>query len=168
MASWRAIALITVDSMPMWSAATRSMSMACWATPRKKLPPPTTMPISQPRAWTAAISAAILWMKTASMPKPLPAAKASPEILRRTLLYMSELSIAWGHWKAFVHAKFWLSRVRYSGSCAYSAQGVLLHQDILEVELIFINELAPDVFGARSFLVDAFGMTAWNYLTYHA
>jgi hypothetical protein len=81
---------------------------------------------------------------------------------------MSELSIAWGHWKAFVHAKFWLSRVRYSGSCAYSAQGVLLHQDILEVKLIFINELAPDVFGARSFLVDAFGMTAWNYLTYHA
>ena len=38
----------------MWSAATRSMSMACWATPRKKFPPPTTMPISHPRAWTAA------------------------------------------------------------------------------------------------------------------
>ena len=46
MASCRAMALMTVESMPMWSAATRSMSMACWATPRKKLPPPTTMPIS--------------------------------------------------------------------------------------------------------------------------
>src|ERR1700677_1428609 len=100
MASWRAIALMTVESIPMWSAATRSMSMACWATPRKKLPPPTTMPIWQPRAWTAAISAAILWMKMASMPKPLPAAKASPEILRRILLYMSELSIAWEIGKA--------------------------------------------------------------------
>ena len=54
MASCSAMALITVESMPMWSAATRSMSMACWATPRKKLPPPTTMPISQPSAWTAA------------------------------------------------------------------------------------------------------------------
>jgi hypothetical protein len=29
------------------------------------------------------------------MPKPLPAAKASPEIFRRILLYMSEVSIAW-------------------------------------------------------------------------
>ena len=46
MASCRAMALMTVESMPMWSAATRSMSMACWATPRKKFPPPTTMPIS--------------------------------------------------------------------------------------------------------------------------
>src|SRR6185312_10070031 len=35
-------------------------------------------------------------MKTASMPKPLPAARASPESLRRTRLYMSGLSIAWG------------------------------------------------------------------------
>src|SRR5271168_3702428 len=63
------------------------------------------MPIWQPRACTAAISAAILWMKMASMPKPLPAARASPEILRRTLLYMSELSIArlhgvWAVWLA--------------------------------------------------------------------
>ena len=67
----------------MWSAETRSMSMACWATPRKKFPPPTTMPISQPSAWTAASSTATLWMKTASMPKPVPAARASPESLRR-------------------------------------------------------------------------------------
>ena len=56
MASCRAMALMTVESMPMWSAATRSMWMACSATPRKKLPPPTTMPISQPSAWTSAIS----------------------------------------------------------------------------------------------------------------
>src|ERR1035437_10044222 len=33
-------------------------------------------------------------MKTASMPKPVPAARASPDSLRRTLLYMSGLSIA--------------------------------------------------------------------------
>src|ERR1019366_2325985 len=35
-------------------------------------------------------------MKTASIPKPVPAARASPESLRRTLLYMSGLSIACG------------------------------------------------------------------------
>src|ERR1017187_955119 len=35
-------------------------------------------------------------MKTASMPKPAPAARASPDSLRRTLLYMSGLSIACG------------------------------------------------------------------------
>src|SRR5258706_16076426 len=34
-------------------------------------------------------------MKMASIPKPLPAARASPESLSRTLLYMSDLSIAW-------------------------------------------------------------------------
>ena len=34
--------------MPMWSAATRSILRAAGATPRKKLPPPTTMPICVP------------------------------------------------------------------------------------------------------------------------
>src|ERR1700722_14141187 len=149
MASWRAIALMTVESMPMWSAATRSMSMACWATPRKKLPPPTTMPIWQPRACTAAISAAILWMKMASMPKPLPAAKASPEILRRILLYMSELSIAcaiekvgrlnslgftdglvqlWSHWRDCAQ----LCKVCWVLQCAgktYQSPGGKIHVD---------------------------------------
>ena len=39
---------MTVASMPMWSAETRSIMRACSATPRKKLPPPTTMATSTP------------------------------------------------------------------------------------------------------------------------
>ena len=41
-ASCRARPLITVASMPMWSAETRSMPWALSETPRKMLPPPTT------------------------------------------------------------------------------------------------------------------------------
>src|SRR6267378_6806298 len=53
-------------------------------------------------------------MKTASMPKPLPAARASPEILRRILLYMSELSIACWIWKPLVCGRFRLPLTRTS------------------------------------------------------
>src|ERR1700679_3161259 len=92
-ASCNAIALITVDSMPMWSAATRSMWMACSATPRKKLPPPTTIPIWQPDRAASAISWATALTNTASTPKPRPAARASPESFNRTRLYMLSTSV---------------------------------------------------------------------------
>src|ERR1039457_6170 len=42
--------LMTVASMPMWSAVTRSMFWAAAAMPRKILPPPTTSPICTPAA----------------------------------------------------------------------------------------------------------------------
>ena len=57
-ASCRARALITVASMPMWSAETRSIPWALSDTPRKMLPPPTTAAISRPMSWTSLISVA--------------------------------------------------------------------------------------------------------------
>jgi hypothetical protein len=47
-ASWRARALITVASIPMWSAEERSIPAADGELPRKMFPPPTTIPISVP------------------------------------------------------------------------------------------------------------------------
>ena len=46
MASCMASELMTVASMPMWSAVVRSMLVPCL--PRQKLPPPSTMPTSTP------------------------------------------------------------------------------------------------------------------------
>src|ERR1700756_1785208 len=77
---------MTVASMPMWSAETRSISRACSATPRKKLPPPTTRAISTPSLWTSLISAAIAWMRLVSTPNPLSPARASPESLSKMRL----------------------------------------------------------------------------------
>ena len=57
-ASESARELMTVASMPMWSAVTRSMFWAAAATPRKILPPPTTTPIWTPAAATSATSRA--------------------------------------------------------------------------------------------------------------
>ena len=57
-ASCSAMALITVASIPMWSAEARSMPAAASDTPRKKFPPPTTAPTWVPRAWTPLISVA--------------------------------------------------------------------------------------------------------------
>src|SRR5579875_822384 len=79
---------MTVPSMPIWSAETRSMWRACSATPRKKLPPPTTMATSTPDSRTSAISMLIWCTGSTSTPKPRPAASASPESLSRMRLYM--------------------------------------------------------------------------------
>src|SRR5579884_322653 len=79
--------LMTVASIPMWSAETRSISFA-WVTPRKKLPPPTTIPPSTPGSRTPAISPAISCTRPPSTPKPRPAASASPESFKTTRLYI--------------------------------------------------------------------------------
>src|SRR5882757_11184854 len=62
--------------------------MAAAATPRKKLPPPTTMPIWTPVLATSAISAARLLTRSGSMPKAPPPASASPLSLRTMRLYL--------------------------------------------------------------------------------
>src|SRR5438309_7076835 len=56
-------------------------------TPRKMLPPPTTMAISTPSLWTATISSAMLASVSASMPVRRPPIKASPESFSRMRLY---------------------------------------------------------------------------------
>src|ERR1039458_1511353 len=87
-ASCMAMALMTVASMPMLSAATRSISWACSATPRKMLPPPTTTPISTPRECTSTISPVISATLAASRPKPRGPASTSPDSLRTIRLYI--------------------------------------------------------------------------------
>src|SRR5580700_6560840 len=82
------MALMTVAGMPMWSAATRSISMAAAATPRKKFPPPTTRPIWTPVPATSAISAARLFTRSGSTPKAPPPASASPLSLRTMRVYL--------------------------------------------------------------------------------
>src|SRR5579875_3897324 len=82
------MALITVESMPILSALTRSISRAWLATPRKKLPPPTTMPTSTPIALISAISPVTAATRSASRPKPRSPANASPDSLRTIRLYM--------------------------------------------------------------------------------
>src|ERR1035438_4063491 len=79
--------LMTVASMPMWSAVTRSMFWAAAAMPRKILPPPTTSPIWTPAAATAATSAASSLTRAALMPKAAPPASASPLSLSTIRLY---------------------------------------------------------------------------------
>src|SRR5436190_8773441 len=64
------------------------MPAAPGATPRKILPPPMTMPISQPRRDTCATSATIDSMVWRLMPKGSSPIRASPESLRRILLYL--------------------------------------------------------------------------------
>src|SRR5262249_20193739 len=75
--------LMTVASMPMWSAATRSMPRALPARPRKMLPPPSTMPICTPSACTSRTSSASVDRMSSSMPCPASPASSSPESLSR-------------------------------------------------------------------------------------
>src|SRR5580704_10287496 len=86
-ASCSARELMTVASMPMWSAVTRSIFWAAAATPRKILPPPTTRPTCTPVAATAATSPASSLTRAASIPKAAPPASASPLSLSRMRLY---------------------------------------------------------------------------------
>ena len=83
---------MTVASMPMWSAATRSMLLAAAATPRKKLPPPTTNPICTPARATSAISSARCFTRSGSMPKELPPASTSPLSLRTMRWYFGMIA----------------------------------------------------------------------------
>src|SRR6185503_6806064 len=75
--------LITVASMPMWSAATRSIPRALPASPRKMLPPPSTMPTCTPNACTSPTSSAMRESTCSSMPCPASPASSSPESLSR-------------------------------------------------------------------------------------
>src|SRR5581483_1812069 len=86
-ASWRARALMTVASIPMLSAVARSIPREAPFSPRKMLPPPTTMAIWTLRASTAsATSSASRLTTTASMPEPMEeSANASPESFSSTL-----------------------------------------------------------------------------------
>src|SRR5436190_7331672 len=88
-ASCRASELMTVASMPIWSAVTRSMVRAAAATPRKILPPPTTMPSCTPARTTSATSVASCRTRSASMPNVAAPAITSPLSFSRMRSYLS-------------------------------------------------------------------------------
>src|SRR3954453_3033537 len=84
-AASRASAFITVASMPIESARARSMPVSAACRPRKKLPPPTTTPISTPSVAALAMSRAMRATVGACRPKPpSPPVSASPESLMMT------------------------------------------------------------------------------------
>src|SRR5713101_1726780 len=71
----------------MWSAVTRSIFLAAAATPRKKLPPPTTTPTWTPARATSATSIARAFTRSASMPNFSSPAITSPLSFRRMREY---------------------------------------------------------------------------------
>src|SRR5579871_4444775 len=117
-ASCRAMALMMVESMPMLSALTRSISRACSATPRKMLPPPTTTATSTPSLCTSAISEVISATFSASRPNPRDPDNASPESLRTILLY---IPIRVSHIETAARAACLLQRSAFRSSGAKSA-----------------------------------------------
>ena len=66
---WKAMAFMTVASMPIWSPATRLPPALAMVTPRKMLPPPMTRPTLTPSLTAAATSSAIRPVTASSMPK---------------------------------------------------------------------------------------------------
>src|SRR3954470_10135053 len=88
LASESASAIMTVASIPMKSAVARSMPSAPGARPRKMLPPPITTPISTPRRETCATSETMFRIVCRLMPYGSSPIRASPESLRRILLYL--------------------------------------------------------------------------------
>src|SRR5712691_7663704 len=75
--------LMTVASMPMWSAATRSMPRVLADRPRKMLPPPSTTPTWMPSACTSLTSSASPARISSAMPCPASPASSSPDSLSR-------------------------------------------------------------------------------------
>src|SRR5882757_2067677 len=62
--------------------------------PRKMLPPPTTMQISTPRAWTWATSSAMRSTIFGSMPYSWSPIRASPEIFNSTRRYWAAFAMS--------------------------------------------------------------------------
>ena len=79
-----ASAFMTVARMPIMSPVTRGMPCSETFTPRKILPPPTTMPTPTPSACVATRSAAIRSRVGWWMPKPSGPIRASPETFTTT------------------------------------------------------------------------------------
>jgi hypothetical protein len=67
-ASCSASALITVASIPMWSAALRSIPAELTCAPRTMLPPPTTTATSTDNRCAESTSSAIMRTVSGSMP----------------------------------------------------------------------------------------------------
>src|SRR5215472_4091824 len=83
----RASALITVASMPIWSAVERSIPRRSYSLPRIKLPAPITIASSTPSALISLISSAMVASASRSTPLFwLAGASASPESFSRTRL----------------------------------------------------------------------------------
>src|SRR5262249_9747048 len=78
-----ASALITVASMPIWSAVARLIPCSLICAPRRMFPPPTTIAISTPSEWTAFTSRATQSTASVWIPEPPGGQNPSPESLRR-------------------------------------------------------------------------------------
>ena len=83
--------LMIVASIPIESAVTRSISRAADEIPRKKLPPPSTIPNCTPVRNTSATSSASSFTCAPSMPKLAPPARTSPLSFNSTRLYFGWL-----------------------------------------------------------------------------
>src|ERR1043166_7337620 len=89
--SCTANALITLPSIPMESAATRSIPVFERIEPRTMLPPPITRPSAAPVPTTETTSSARRLTVSKSYPNPLSPASASPESLSSTRGYFRSL-----------------------------------------------------------------------------
>ena len=79
--------LMTVASIPIWSACTRSMPWEAPLMPLKMFPPPITIPTWTPFSATALISSAYSAILFGSIPKSLSPINASPLNFSSTRLY---------------------------------------------------------------------------------
>ena len=82
---------MTVASIPMLSATTRSIPIADAATPRMKFPPPTTMATCTPICLTSVTSWAIREATSGSTPNPCLPIRASPLSFTRMRLNTGRL-----------------------------------------------------------------------------
>ena len=82
--SWNASELMTVASIPIWSAVTRSISLPC--RPRQMFPPPMITQTSMPMRTSSATCAATFFTMEKSM-FSFPFESASPLIFNTTRLY---------------------------------------------------------------------------------
>src|SRR2546425_823167 len=89
MMSWRARALMTVASIPMWWAVTSSRPRrVAKSAPRTKFPPPTTMATCTPRVVTSLTSWATSRRTEAARPAWSGPPRASPLSFRRMRRYL--------------------------------------------------------------------------------
>src|SRR5438132_7832454 len=113
------------------------MPAAPGARPRKMLPPPITTPISTPRRATCATSATIPSMVCRLMPKGSSPIRASPESLRRILLYFGVT--AW----VLVHLLRLLDSLTNDQEGVSVDLGLLRREHFLDRLLVVLDERLP-------------------------
>src|SRR5712664_4011677 len=138
-ASCRARALITVASIPMWSAVTRSIFWAAAATPRKKLPPPTTTPTCTSARDTSATSTARAFTRPASMPNFSSPAITSPLSFSNTRLYFTWLLVAYFETSEAGHGYVFTQLGDLGLDIFLDREGVFFHERLIVEADLFVG-----------------------------